>query len=171
MDTVAQSPPMSATQRAREFIGLFLYSGMKDPHDPPWDQLDPSERTDFCREARGAMRQCDPCAQDVAEEMAAQAYATEQGWDWPSLHGMMDTSGRPRELVVIEARQKIRHFARVMCRAYVKHLQDGGVDEGHSFEESFREAVKRQNAEDAERRLALKPKCDIRPFVGPQEVF
>ena len=105
---------------------------------------------------RYARRRRDPQAHAVAVEQAAQAYATFHGWDWPSLSDYPVPEGMHAELVRLEARQKIRYFARIMVEAFECHLQQGGQD--REAEARQRLLLLDQLETDTTRRLLLKPK-------------
>jgi hypothetical protein len=142
----------------RRDLAVALYNARRDEGDPSFSDLSEWEQRAWIADARAAARRCDPIAKAVAVEMAAQAYATAQGWTWPDLQGVSVPPGGNLELARLEARQKIRFYAKVMVQAFDRHLQDGGSDGQPHLEDRCVADIKAQREHDDARRLQLKPK-------------
>lgn len=147
---------MPETSPDRLNLAIALYQAKREIGDPAFNELEASEQDAWVEDARAAERRCDPVCRAVAVERAAEAFADAQGWSWPDLKGYTTTAADP-ELAKIEARQKMRYFAKVACQAYDDHLSKGGVEGHPELEDNCARDIRAQREDDAARRRTLKP--------------
>lgn len=88
--------------------------------------FEPSLQQVMVIEDRAATRLRDRVAVKVAEEVAAKAMAESHGWDWPGLEGCATVPGADLTEHRRQQRARLRHLAKVACRAFVDHLSEGG---------------------------------------------